>query len=328
MTIITLFKRLYHGSVLEKFLVFYLHPIPIKNKYYNTKDYNPLFIYVCGVGRAKAGLCDRLRSMVNMYECALRLGIKDRYRIMHFKPFDLYCYLKPNKIEWRISKDEILYDKKIVQVNKILARRSFYYWLPKKAYKIAIRKSKLQIHIYGNPNFIDDDIMKYSKLFNELFKPSDELQKIIDWNKSQIGGKYVSVTMRFQNLMGDFYEGEKFKMLETEEEKQDYILRCITQIEIIHKKHPDMKILVTSDSMRVLEVAKHLPFAHVNPGNLVHVAFTTNTDYDVHMKPFVDLYTIADASKVYLLKTGKMYNSAFAKTAALINLREYEVIEF
>ena len=322
-----IFKNLYHGCALEKFLVFYLHTVPIKYKYYKTQ-YNPIFIYYCGVGSAKTGLCDRLRSMVNMYESAKELGVK--YKIAHFYPFDIYNYLKPNEVDWRINQDQILYNKKLVQVNKILARRSFYYWLPKKAYKIAKRKSKLQIHIYGNPNFFDDNdnIEKYSKLFNELFKPSDELQNIIDLNKLQIGGEYVSVTTRFQNLMGDFYEGEKFKTLETEEEKQDYISRCIAQIEIIHKKHPDKKILVTSDSMRFLDVAKHLPYAHVNPGNLIHMAFTTNTDYDVHMKPFVDLYTISYASKVYLLKTGLMYKSAFAKTAALINLREYEVIEF
>lgn len=264
--------------------------------------------------------------MVNMYESAKELGVK--YKIAHFQPFDIYNYLKPNEVDWRITQDQILYDKRLVQVNRIHAERYNLLWLPKKAYERAVRKGKLQIHIYGNPERIGDDAAKFSKSFHELFKPSDELLKLVDINKSQIGGEYVSITTRFQNLLGDFYEGEKYKVLETEKEKLSYINSCIAKIEEIHQKHPDKKILVTSDSQRFLETAKELPFAHVNPGKLVHLSYSTNTDYYVHMKSFVDLFTIADAQKVYLLKTGKMYKSKFAYTAAMINQREYEVIEF
>lgn len=261
-----------------------------------------------------------------MYECAKRLGLK--YKIAHFYPFNIYDYLKPNNVDWYIPEEQIMYDTRLVQVNKIRAKRDCYQWLSEKAYNATIKKRKLQIHIYGNPHCIDSDIEKFSRLFKELFKPSDELKRLVDWNKSQMGGEYVSVTTRFQNLLGDFYEGDKCITLETEEKKQDYIARCITQIEEIHKKHSDKKVLVTSDSLRFLEMAKQLPYVHVNPGTLVHMAYSTNTDYNVHMKSFVDLYTIADAQKIYLLSTGKMYKSHFAYTASLINLREYGVIEF
>ena len=324
---ISVLEHFYYRKAIERFKVFYINPVS-KRKSYNKRLDNQAFIYIISrLSDDSAGLCDRLNSMVNMYESTLQLDVN--YKIAHLYPFDIYNYLRPNEVDWRIREDQIIYDRRLVQVNDVLMQSYLYHWLAKKALNVARKKGKLQVHIYGNPCHIVLEPEKFSKLFHELFKPCDELQKLIDWNKSQIGGEYISATTRFQNLLGDFYEGEKYKTLETEEEKQDYIARCIAQIEEIHKKHPDKKILVTSDSMRFLNEAKLLPYVYVNPGKLVHLAYTENSDYDLHMKSFVDLYTIADAQKVYFLNTGKMLRkSSFAQTAAMINQREYEMVEF
>ena len=45
------------------------------------------------------------------------------------------------------------------------------------------------------------------------------------------------------------------------------------------------------------------------------------------MKTFLDFLLIADAEAVYLCKSGKMYKSAFAQTAAMVHSKPFEVKE-
>lgn len=191
----------------------------------------------------------------------------------------------------------------------------------------ASKTNKRQIHLYGNSYAITDN--EISTLFHTLFIPTDELQKQIEWNKNQIGGPYISVTTRFQNLLGDFYEGDNYRTLETEDIKENYMKRCLEKVEEIHNQHPDKRVLVTSDSLLFLTAANKLSYTYVNPGKVVHMKYTNNASHAVYLKSFVDLLTIADAEKVYFIATGKMYrNSGFARTAACINNREYEFVYF
>lgn len=46
------------------------------------------------------------------------------------------------------------------------------------------------------------------------------------------------------------------------------------------------------------------------------------------MEAFLEVSLIFKAEKVYLARSGKMYRSAFAKTAALVNGKPFEVFEF
>lgn len=280
------------------------------------------------------GLCDRLRAMCATYQICKEQGLK--YKIAHFVPFNLRDFLEPNAVDWYISESDIIWDTRLVEIlywepipRKFTRRKTWdeYHNFNFNQFRKELSnvRNKKQIHVYHNLQCIRME--KVNGLFHELFRPTEELRRAIEWNKKQIGGKYVSVTARFQNLIGDFYEGD-FKTLETEGEKRDYLQRCIRKVEEIHLRYPDMKVLVTSDSSRFLDEAGRLPYVHVNPGKVVHMQFTTDAAHEVYLKSFVDLFTIADAEKVHQLATGRMYIGGFPITAASINSRPYELIEF
>ena len=46
------------------------------------------------------------------------------------------------------------------------------------------------------------------------------------------------------------------------------------------------------------------------------------------MKTFLDFYMISKAEAVYLAKGPGMYRSAFARTAAMVNNKPFEIYEY
>lgn len=61
---------------------------------------------------------------------------------------------------------------------------------------------------------------------------------------------------------------------------------------------------------------------------MIHMDYTKEEDKDVYMKSFIDMIMLSKAEKIYLLKTGDMYHSGFAKYAAMLNNKPYEEILF
>ena len=53
---------------------------------------------------------------------------------------------------------------------------------------------------------------------------------------------------------------------------------------------------------------------------------TSDASNEVYMKSFVDL--LSKAEKIYLLQTGNMYHSGFAKYASMVEETSYEEIIF
>ncbi|MBO7293794.1 MAG: hypothetical protein J6U65_00085, partial [Bacteroidaceae bacterium] len=99
--------------------------------------------------------------------------------------------------------------------------------------------------------------------------------------------------------------------------------------EIRERNHPDTRVLITSDSTTFLQrVAAQLPYVFTIPGKVVHMDYTLDANFEIYMKSFVDLLTLSHAQKVYLLKTGDMYKSGFAKRAAKISDAAYQEIIF
>ena len=291
-------------------------------------------VFLCNNVLAFGGLCDRLQGMVSIYKVCKEEHLE--YRIGHFYPFNLSDYFKPNKVDWTIAEDDVdlsTHNAMIIKSTMPSVKKTGMPWREGAQihesylkYKLHhVGKRKRQVHMYTNARLTTKE--EFSDLFHELFSPSEELQRLVEWNEEQIGSPYISITTRFQNLLGDFYEGEQYGTLEKEEEKRNYIVKCLSKIEEIHLKHPDKKVLVTSDSSTFLKEAKNLPYVHVNPGKLAHIQYT-NGDDDVYLKSFVDLLTIANAEKVYLLITGRMYRSGFAETASFINKADYEDVYF
>lgn len=276
------------------------------------------------------GLGDRLFGMISMYMFAKENGLN--FKLNHCNPFLLSDYLEPNKYDWFVSPEDIEYNNNIAYPIRMAGTYRKYHGTLEQEnrfmYRYLARTIKKhpgkEYHVYTNAHFANTARL-YSPAFHELFKPSKKLQEAIDMNKSRINGKYVSVTLRFQNLLGDFYEG-KFPTLAEDDQKQ-LINKVIAKIEDLHTQiHKEHKVLVTSDSRKFLDEVGKLDYVYTIPGKMVHMSYTPVHDFNTHLKSFVDLMMLADAQKLYLLVTGDMYKSGFAKSASFINNKPYEEV--
>ena len=170
---------------------------------------------------------------------------------------------------------------------------------------------------------------EYGALFNDLFKPSAELQELIDYHLNKIGGSntYVSLTFRFRQLLGDFKEGGETL---PEAQREPYIARCLKCIEEHHDRYPGKKILVTSDSStfltRVSEDKRISEYTYLIPGKVVHIGFTSDASKQTYMKSFVDYFMLANAEEIFLVRDKKMYHSGFPYRAALLKRKKYSEI--
>jgi hypothetical protein len=126
-------------------------------------------------------------------------------------------------------------------------------------------------------------------------------------------------------LLGDFKDCDGDTLDITEQEK--LINKSILIVEQIKQRHPNIKtVLVTADSQKFLDAVKEMPYTYIVEGKIGHINFE-NSD-EVNMKTFLDFFIIAHAQKVYLAKSGKMYNSDFARRASMVYNREFEVIDY
>lgn len=305
----------------------------ISRRYPASPERKPVVISLQNNIFHSAGLADRLRGMCAAYKVCKDLGYE--YKIGHYTPFDLGEYLLPNKVDWRIEEKDIELDKcfrEVIYLTPVsirLTRRkswddgvNFYFNLLSKS--ISKVRDKRQIHLYGNLHHIHKEEIK--GLFHELFKPTEELQSLLDSNRKKIGGSYISVSLRFRNLLGDFKDGNSLPL--SEGEQTVYISKCLDQLDKIHQDNDGKIILVASDSQRFIDAVKEKSYVYIIPGEIGHVDNCGSDAHAIHLKTFLDLLTIAGAEKVYLIKTGCMYKSGFAVTAAAINARPYEMVEF
>ena len=278
---------------------------PLKEK--NRKK----IIYMADGRQYARGLADWLRGMVSLYKISKELNID--FKINMTSPVDLSNYLIPNKHNWIIDENEIVYNIKESVVYDFWSQQTTEYY----AFKTikSILKKWNQIHIATNMCIADNE---YGELFNELFKPSDELKKGIDNFLSEIGSDFISVSFRFMQLLGDFIDEYNYSALPIEKQN-DLINRCIEHLMEIYKENYK-KILVTSDSITFLNKAKQFDFVYVIPGTMAHTDQQVKNGKEVHMKTFLDYFLLTYSKKAYLVVDGQMYNSGFAYRAALHNL--------
>ena len=291
-----------------------------------------LVVYMCDGRLRCGGLGDRLHGILSLYAFCSNKGYP--FKVNFCEPFRLKEYLAPNEIDWDIDPEELCYD--LHGTKPFMMSCSFKTnggtqqqeanYMYRYLNKVVKAKSKKEYHVYTNMHYACRPDM-YSNLFHRLFKPTQSLLDAINSNKEKIGSKYVSVTLRFQNLLGDFAEGQYPTL---PKELQNLLVNKVKNkiIEIHKEKHPGKKILVTSDSRKFLDSLSDLSFIYVIPGKLVHMSYTPVHDFETHLKSFVDLMMLADAEKLYLLVTGDMFHSGFAESASLINNKPYEVIEW
>ena len=293
----------------------------------NQETSKVIFYMVLPETTFSGGLSDRLRGIVAIYAECKRQRLP--FRIV-FEPLHLEDYLEPNAYDWRIRKDEVCWDIKntfpcVLLTYHSNSRNRYQHWVQNSILRRYIHKPFEQIHIYSNMICRDEE---YRTLFNELFKPTKELQKQIDYHMKSLGGKryYISCTFRFRQLLGDFKEGGKTLQ---ETEREPYIKRCIDTVKALHEQYFEKNILVTADSSTFLSKLKELrlPYVYIMPGKVVHVGFTFDANHATYLKSFLDMYMISYADTVFLVRDKLMYHSGFPFRSALLGGANYKEID-
>lgn len=282
-----------------------------------------IIIFMADGRKKHGGLADRLRGIVSTYKYCLEHQID--FRIHFTDPFELEDLLTINEYDWRIQADEISYnslDSLPVYIDSSRYPEADRFFQLRLAEKM-LGKNYKQIHVYTNMYYADDE---FGPLFNKLFKPVPTLQAWIDENLAKLGNDYISLSFRFQNLFGDFADGDDVYSLE---EQAKLLNKCIAQVRNIHEMHPEVnKILITADSASFLNEVSKLDFVFVLPGKIGHMDNQSGQELDVHRKTFLDFFMLSYSKKIYLLVTGKMYKSGFARRAAKLRGIPFVEIDF
>lgn len=285
-----------------------------------------LIICMCDGRMDHGGIADRLRGIISTYYLCKKEDLS--FRIFFNHPFRLEDYLVPAKYDWRIPQSELCYNSNdssfvFCGSNNTTVETFFQaQWLKKH-----FREAKKQLHVYTNAHLIRDN--RYSHLFRELFKPSERLDKALAHYSKQFESEgYISVSLRFIGLLGDFSERDERHISPIQQEI--LMRRCVEKIQQIHHQYATKKkVLLTSDSTRFLNyAAEQLPFVHFIPGKVLHIDYQDSTSDDINMKLFVDMFMISRSERAFLLQTGEMYNSGFPRRAAQITDIPFHHIRF
>ena len=297
--------------------------------YYNITDENKDSKKVVCVfdGRIKhGGLADRLRGIISTYQICKQFGID--FKICFIHPFNLENYLIPNKIDWKIKYENLnrnLCNTKVCYLNTITDSKyeikKQEEWLEKQ-----LNSYYNECHVLTNAEFSYKG--NYSLLFNELFKLSPRLNNSISRHKQFLGSTYLSISCRFLDLLGDFNETSGTKKQLRDNEKEELISANLNQLHKLHDKYPSQQILVNSDSITFLNRAKKLDFVYVIEGSVTHIDNIGDNTYETFEKTFIDFFMIANATQIYLFKTGSMYNSGYPYAASLIYNKPFYRILF
>lgn len=296
-----------------------------RKQYYNQKIEDPAsikpgVIFMVDGRFIHGGLSDRFWGLISTWLACKKHEVD--FKANWVWPFRLTTFLQPAYYDWTISPDDIVYDKRYatpVFVNNNHNEKNQWRLLDR-----AVKTGKKQAHVYS-PAHIDRD--NFGENFAKLFKPTPLLAAAIAKQKKAIGRTYVSVTFRFQQLLGDFKEGNYPTL--APDKQEELLNKSIETIKRVRHDNPGVdRVLVTSDSRRLLEAAQKLPYVYIIPGELVHMSYTEGGESELkHLKAFLDFFMIAGAKKVYFAIAPGIYRSTFAYTASLLYKAPYEEIE-
>ena len=263
-------------------------------------------------------MSDRLRGLFSTYYYCVKEGFD--FKVYWIYPFKLQDYLVPNKINWLIEKKDISHNRKEVAF-RFFKSYSLMNDNEESYFKI-MHTNKPILHVYSNVTLHEE---MYASFFNDLFRPSKILCEALQYHSKKIGGTYISITFRFIGILGDFKDTKFHQELETQEEKETYINKCLNAINRIRKKHPNISnVLITSDSPMFLKRAYELSYVYILPGEVVHMDNVNKGINNGDLKAFLDMMMISKADCCYSYSYGKMFKGTkFARTAALIGGRNF-----
>lgn len=272
------------------------------------------------------GLADRLKGIIGVYYLAKSRNIPFKLYFRH--PFPMEDFLVPNQYDWRVDKKELCLNPGNVDVVVLdsIQDSAFEIKEQKEYLSAHIANHGKQIHVYTNTAFAYE--LDYAALFNELFKPSKRLQMAIDRECAALQSKYISISCRFLDLLGDFNETWGYGKPLSEYEKKELLERIDHVLAQLHSQFPDRKILVNSDSSTFLKRYMNVDYVHMIPGNITHIdADQDEYSYETYEKTFLDFMMIAGAERIYLIKSDKMHKSGYPYAASKIFGRPFEIIQ-
>lgn len=303
-----------------------------KKENINSSNEKIKLIYMADGRIDSGGLADRLFGIISLYKLCKEHNFI--FKINFCSPFNLEDYFLP-KYPWKCSSKDLIYSKAkslpliiFCSFKKYKVKLQLEAQLQQQYLENQIKKNKnnKDLHIYTNAHWVITP-QEYSTLFHELFTLDSRLQQAVNENKKKTGNNYIAIVLRFQNSLGDFAEADCKAIKEIEQKK--LIEKCKKKILDLHSNsHPNSIFLVTSDSSKFLESLADLEFVRTISGRVVHMSYTLEKDYNLHLKSFIDLIMLSEADKIYLLVTNYMYHSGFAQSASFINNKEYQEIFF
>lgn len=273
------------------------------------------------------GMFDRLKGAISVYAIS-KIHQKD-FKILFNYPFELQRYLEPNKYDWLINKDDVVYSYPY-------SRPLFLYgecYNPKRLFK----KRNCEAHFYYGYDSLDKinehygTAFEWGRLYRELFKPTPYLQQYINDYRQEVGNNYVVFHTRFLNLLGDKVETDINPELPVKD--RCLLMECMRDeikrnSKYYIKENGDVKIMLASDSMTFIEYMKiEMPDIYVVPGTVKHIDTAGETNDAENIKMFLDYYLISGARKVFSLVGKGMWPSAFPEYAAKIGNALFERID-
>lgn len=271
------------------------------------------------------GMFDCLKGIITTY--AISKAWEKDFRIHFVSPFRLEDYLKPNHYDWTIGDEELVFN--FPQARPVIAYGEF-----SNPYRLW-KKRKGETHFYYGYNSLDKvnehfgKNFVWSELYDELFKPTEELRSHIDYYKKDIGDDYVVTHFRFLNLLGDKMEKASLNPTLPAHEQKALMERALGQMRHIAKMHPGMRLMLASDSSNFISyVKKEIPSVYTIPGTIKHVGTAKSASDAEIIKMFLDYYIIGGARKVYSLWTPGMWKSAFPEYAAMIGGTDFIRVKF
>ena len=265
------------------------------------------------------GNTDRFRGMVSAFDFAEKHDMN--FRIFHTSPFPLQEVLVPNDVDWIIEENELSYNSD--EAKPVLLYRDDFDNV--KALEKQTESNHHQYHLYS---CIDSAGERFPELFHRLFKPSPLLEKQILHYKQTLGSKYLSVSFRFQNLLGDYQEYQ-FKELGAND-KERLVQAATSALDKICLDNPEYgKILVTADSPSFLSKLSNNPRFIIVSGESKHIDFNPNLDSENFTKAFVEFFLISEAQKAILYSNREFstYPSNFPKYAARLGNIPFQVFQ-
>jgi len=280
------------------------------------------YVFVCDGVMNHGGFFDRMKGIISIY--ALSKVRHRRFIIYFVHPFNLEEYLVPNRYAWN-SKDisfDYPYSKPVVGYFEFL-----YPW------RIMMNRIG-EVHYYFGYNILTRINARYktnfdwSALYHELFKPAPFLQTEIDALKSKFGKDYISVHVRFLNLLGDNNENEsRYKTL-PEKEREGLIKKVEDTIEKLHIDY-NMPLLLSTDSNVFLNNLKNKNHILTVPGVSRHIdnEEKENQQKRENLKLFLDYYMLAEGKEVISIIGSGLYQSDFPRYSAIIGGKPFKRID-